>query len=434
MPELPAPALFAEPAMREAITQRDISSVYRLLNQAGVPQRTIAYATGQSQSEVSEILLKGRQVMAYDVLDRICTGLGIPRGWMGLAYDGDSEPAGEPEPVGEVSEEMKRRALLAAGGATLLGAPVLGEVLHIPVRPDVPTPLPSRLGASDVSAIKSLTAELRTVARTYGGCAETVSAVAARSLPLMSIPGDDLTRAELGSALADLHTMAGWCCVDSGYHDNARACFATAMDLASHDGLQVASALWHAGIHMRDAGAFNDDLKACQLGLIKLGESPDSPGAAEAIAALSAESALAWAAMGYRDEAVSAIKKAHEHRMSDAFDDADMDYGASIVYLHLGKLDTAEAFAASSVRKWAAEGTSHRDSARPDIALATIHVQAGERDSAALVHRAITSVARLRSVRARVHLHSLVEALETRPRSDFAELARRVRQVAAQRV
>lgn len=36
------------------------------------------------------------------------------------------------------------------------------------------------------------------------------------------------------------------------------------------DGVQgVASALWHAGIQMRDAGAYNDGLKACQLGLIK---------------------------------------------------------------------------------------------------------------------------------------------------------------------
>lgn len=114
--------------------------------------------------------------MAYDVNVRICTSLGIPRGRRGLAYDEDIEPVVESEPVEEMDEDMKRRALLAVGGASLLGAPVLGEVLHIPVRPEVPTPLPSRLGASDVSAIKSLTAELRTAARAYGGCAETVTA------------------------------------------------------------------------------------------------------------------------------------------------------------------------------------------------------------------------------------------------------------------
>src|ERR687887_1046079 len=73
--------------MRNALAARDVSTVYRLLRRTGVSQRQIAAMTGQSQSEVSEIL-KGRQVMAYDVLARIADGLGIPRGYMGLAYDG----------------------------------------------------------------------------------------------------------------------------------------------------------------------------------------------------------------------------------------------------------------------------------------------------------------------------------------------------------
>ena len=431
------PELFASADMHAAITKRDIATVYRLLNKAGIAQRTIAAATGQSQSEVSDILHKGRQVMAYDVLVRICTGLVIPRGMMGLAYDGDIEPVVEPaaEPVGEMDENMKRRALLAVGAVSLLGAPVLGEVLHIPVRPDVPTPLPARLGASDLSAIKSLTAELRTVARAYGGCAETVTGVAQRSLALMSVPASDVVRAGLGSALADLHNVAGWCCVDSGLHDNARAHFATAMDLAaeSGDACQFASALWHAGIHMRDAEAYNDDLTACQLGLFKLSGSPDSPGAAEAMAWLLAESALALAAMGHREAAESAIRKAREHRMSSVFDEADLDYGTSNVYRHLGRLDIAEQYAGLSVRRWKVEGTSRRDSVLPDIALAVIHVTAGEPAGTALAHRAITSVAELRSVRARMGLGRLVEALETRPRSDNRELAHRARQVASVR-
>src|SRR5919198_2516128 len=72
--------------MRNALAAREISAVYRLLRKHGVSQRQIAAMTGQSQSEVSEIL-KGRQVMAYDVLTRIADGLGVPRGYMGLAYD-----------------------------------------------------------------------------------------------------------------------------------------------------------------------------------------------------------------------------------------------------------------------------------------------------------------------------------------------------------
>ena len=62
------------PDGRRALATRDIGTVYRLLNAAGVPQRDIAAMTGQSQSEVSEIL-KGRRVMGFDDL---CKGRQIP--------------------------------------------------------------------------------------------------------------------------------------------------------------------------------------------------------------------------------------------------------------------------------------------------------------------------------------------------------------------
>lgn len=255
---------------RRALAERDITTVYRLLTEAGVAQRQIARWTGQSQSEVCEIL-KGRQVMAYDVLVRIANALDVPRGWMGLGYgeDASSPPSG----AEEVDENVKRRALLAKSSVALVGFPVLGELLHIPAPPATPTPLPTRLGVADVAAIRSLTAELRALTRGYGGGADVVTSVAQRSLPLMSVPASDVLHAELGSALADLHTMAGWCCLDSGHYDNARAHFAQAMDLAgvAGDGYELMSALRHAGIQRRDAGAYNDDLKACQLGLVKLG-------------------------------------------------------------------------------------------------------------------------------------------------------------------
>ncbi|KMS84367.1 hypothetical protein ACZ91_48170, partial [Streptomyces regensis] len=72
------PQVWEGKEMRDALAVRNVSEVYRQLRKHGVSQRQIAAMTGQSQSEVSEIL-KGRQVMAYDVLARISTGLGIPR-------------------------------------------------------------------------------------------------------------------------------------------------------------------------------------------------------------------------------------------------------------------------------------------------------------------------------------------------------------------
>ena len=82
--------------MRCRLADRDIAGVFKLLQRRGVSQRRIAAQTGQSQSEISEVIAGRRKIQSYDVLVRIAVGLGIPRGWMGLAYDtDDGEP---PEP------------------------------------------------------------------------------------------------------------------------------------------------------------------------------------------------------------------------------------------------------------------------------------------------------------------------------------------------
>ncbi|WP_225997100.1 helix-turn-helix domain-containing protein [Myceligenerans pegani] len=76
--------------MRTALARRDLKQVYELLQRAGISQRSIARRTMQSPSEVYEIL-RGRQVLAHDVLVRIADGLGVPRGYMGVAYDESTE-------------------------------------------------------------------------------------------------------------------------------------------------------------------------------------------------------------------------------------------------------------------------------------------------------------------------------------------------------
>jgi hypothetical protein len=83
------PKVWERADMRRFLAVRDVGSVYRLLQRSGVSQRAIAARTGQSQSEISEIIAGYRQVVSYDLLERIALGLGVPRGWMGLAYDHD---------------------------------------------------------------------------------------------------------------------------------------------------------------------------------------------------------------------------------------------------------------------------------------------------------------------------------------------------------
>jgi hypothetical protein len=81
------------PEFRSAVANRDVAAMYRLLQRYGFSQRAIAFLTGQSQPEIHEVL-HGRRVVSYDLLLQIADGLGVPRGWMGLAYDTpDGQPA-----------------------------------------------------------------------------------------------------------------------------------------------------------------------------------------------------------------------------------------------------------------------------------------------------------------------------------------------------
>ncbi|MBI1759039.1 MAG: helix-turn-helix transcriptional regulator [Actinobacteria bacterium] len=91
----PDPNLWADPEMRQAVTARDIGRVYRLLQRRGISQQRIGALVGQSQPEVSAIM-RGRRVLAYDVLARISDGLGVPRELMGLAGRPGHEPVGDP--------------------------------------------------------------------------------------------------------------------------------------------------------------------------------------------------------------------------------------------------------------------------------------------------------------------------------------------------
>ncbi len=117
------PALYRRDDVRRILAERDIAALYRLLKDEGVTQRQIAALTGQSQSEVSEILAD-RRVLAYDLLVRIADGLGIPRELMGLSWWGpDGTHAGPGGAYGgevavadpEGVAEMLRRHLIALG-------------------------------------------------------------------------------------------------------------------------------------------------------------------------------------------------------------------------------------------------------------------------------------------------------------------------------
>ena len=98
------PALWDRPEMRPVLSTRDITTLYQVLIKAGMSQHRIAKLTGQTQSEVCEIL-KGRRVLSYDVLVRIAEGLRIPRELM-------ASPTASPAPtVGRARSPAPKRLL-----------------------------------------------------------------------------------------------------------------------------------------------------------------------------------------------------------------------------------------------------------------------------------------------------------------------------------
>ena len=88
------PALYRRDDVCPVLADRDIAALYLILKDEGVTQRQIAELTGQSQSEVSEILA-GRKVLSYDLLVRIAEGLAVPRELMGLSYGKDGAYGGD---------------------------------------------------------------------------------------------------------------------------------------------------------------------------------------------------------------------------------------------------------------------------------------------------------------------------------------------------
>jgi len=311
------PEFFKGDEMRAALAARDIGTVYRLLRRVGVSQRQIAQRTGQSQSEVSEIL-KGRKVRDVWVLERIADGLGVPRAWMGLSYgeEGPDTPSAEEE----VDEDVRRRALLAATSAAALGQAFLGL-------PELALPtgevLPSRLGMFHVHTVRAITEQLVSVTRYYGGQADVFAAAVKLYTRWMQVPAPEAIKAQLGAALAELHTQTGWCCYDAGL--DGTGYFTRALRLAGEagDSYGIANAAWTAGATLVRTGHPNDALKLFQLGGFRLRgfqHSKSTPATGRAddprlptlAARLNLNSATAYAVMGGPDQATRYLAEAHD--------------------------------------------------------------------------------------------------------------------------
>lgn len=441
------PELWSNPDMREALAAREISTIYRLLRLEGISQRQIAALTGQSQSEVSEIL-KGRQVKAYDLLARIADGLGVPRGYMGLAYDEETEvrvATVEEDPQPEEDETVKRRRFLAHAAAVTMGAATMT------MEPDAlanasQTPAPKRIGMTDVRQMEAATRALRALDYQYGGgfCRDAVVAQLSWGHQMLTASATEPVKDRLFVALADLHNLAGWTSFDTGLTNSARNHFGRALELAREAKAHplVANILYRMGRVYLHEDASNDALKLFQLGQLAAQES----GSELAVAVLCANEAWAYAQLNMPEQAARSIGRTRdEFARADVasaeswvqfFNETDVHAMIGTVHTVLANYDRSHTkYAIPALQRCLGEydETMARSKAFMMTALATNHLLDGDVDHGVKVGRTAADLAEpLKSGRVRDRMRPLQTQLEKRSNiSDARDLNERINKIFA---
>ncbi|MGQ0773188.1 MAG: hypothetical protein ACT4NY_02015 [Pseudonocardiales bacterium] len=350
------------------------------------------------------------------------------------AYSGEVTDAGP-----EVDDDMLRRQfqhLLALSAASAMGAPVpgVGELVDWLTAPG-PPPAERRIGRGDVEMIRRCGEQLGALASAQGGQGQAATRLAEWADEWLDADCSDATRAALLTTLAHIHTVTAWCCHDVGAVARSHWHFARALELATeaHDAYQAAYAMRHAAMMLVDRDQPNNGLKIVQFSLVKLGDLDHSdPRAAVQRGECSVIAALALAKLGEGRRAHDALKAAGDG-WSPPTPHAQgcMDLDGAHANLLLGRTDAAEAMAAAASRTLTTAG-KRREGVLADMALARIHVQAGESRGLELAREAIRSVSQIGSAVARqCWLPPLVTALAARPEPAARDLARLARHIAA---
>lgn len=318
---LPADEVWERLDMRRALAARDLGTVFRLLQKHGTSQRTIAALTGMSSSEVYEVL-RGRRVMAYEVLCRVADGFGVPRGYLGLAYDTDTATWLDQNLVPaqtrtDHEDDVRGHALLAYAAEVTVGT--AGELsAEWATVPAAATPLPGQVGSSDVEQVEAVTAQLRNLDYRYGGgaCRDAVSAHARWVDKLCELPTRPTVDTRLRVAAADVHNLAGWTAFDVGLYNVAGRHLALALDFARQAKVPslTANVLYRAGRVYLHRKRVSEALRFFQLGQLAAQDS----GSRRTVAMLCANIAWTYAEMGDEGQA-----RTHLNRAADEFSRAD---------------------------------------------------------------------------------------------------------------
>lgn len=446
-PPLISAAVWETPDMRSALARRDLKTVYELLGRKGVGQREIARRTGQSPSEIHEVLRRNRRIQGYDVLARIADGLGIPRGYMGLAYDHTTEVvldlavascSTDPDERDEIRELLSHAANLtmetSVNNIASWWQPIDRGI----------APVPERIDLSDIEQITALIAAMRTLDYRYGGgaCRDAVAAQVVWAQQLLHCEAAESTKRMLYTALADLHNLAAWTSFDVGMYSKARSHFGRALEMAHEAGDHslAANVLYRTGkLHLHlgnatsDPSMFKVALKFFQLGQLTAQDS----GCSRTVAVLCANEGLAYAHLGDRRQMIRSLGRAEDELARSQTDEAqawvrffgEADLHSSIGIAHTGLPEPDTTDQETGIRHLHhALALRDQDMTRSTCfertALATAHLRNGSTDLGLhLGKQAVTEAATVRSVRTIDRLAPLGSAARHHRDSELQQLA-----------
>ncbi|MFI8928260.1 XRE family transcriptional regulator [Streptomyces sp. NPDC053474] len=366
--------LLDDARLLSACRDRDMGTLFRLLNHRGVSTRRIAAAVDITQGRLYDYMNGKSRVEKLSLFEQIADAFHIPGHLLGLArrpweptvHEQSPRPQPPPDRDDLAAMDAFRIADRQTGGGRLYGAVVRHLHDHVALR-----------------------------------------LVDTRSGP------------EVFAAAAALTEMAGWMAHDSGHDDLAVRHFARSLSLAQTSGdlplaAHVAASSSHLALQTGDAAKA---VQWARTGLDLAGRGPRIPALA---ARLDAMQARALAAAGQHTPAARALDRARSaldasadsgHPWLSPFDAAALASESALVWRDLERYDEACRHAEDGVRL--REDGRARSLALSRITLAAIHVQRHDLEAAVAVgHELLATSPTLGSVRVVHQLDDLRLLLE----------------------
>ncbi|HCU52205.1 MAG TPA: hypothetical protein DGG94_20820 [Micromonosporaceae bacterium] len=235
-----------------ALREREIGSLFGLLQRyLGASQTQIGSAVEMEQGNVSRIM-KGRRVVAIDVLDRIAIRLEMPdscrmllglaprsavwRRYIGKALSISENGAAEAdEPTAERVDTVYRRDFITLAGAAAMPFADLSGIHDMSLPDTALSQSVTHIGASDVESLVAARARYEYMYRIVGGGpvrTRIAEVLTSRAIPALNSDYSEAVGRELFRAAGSLQALSGVCSYDLGRQRQAQQSYFDALRLA----------------------------------------------------------------------------------------------------------------------------------------------------------------------------------------------------------